>query len=351
MQAQGQAQEKLIDGETYGASNEHYMMMSARKEEKSSQIVLCGHGVRLSVEKGALIVKDGFTHEGHLQAPLTRVLYKGVHEVEAIVILSDKGNMTIDALNWCQSQNIMISIIDFDGNLKQCLTSEPVSNASLRRKQYLASEGEQAANIAYQLLCRKALEQLTLLQSRQLVKDKKDTQARACQIFEDSMKWLDLPDLPRWKDIDYMRTFEGRLSKAYWCVFEKVELKWKKGEIKSIPPHWIKAGIRASYLNKNHGARNATSPFHALLNYAYACLESKVRQALVKQGFDLACAFLHADKLGRDSLVYDLIELYRSKIDALVLDFVGHTTFKKGDLIPVSDGSVRLSPQLAKYWR
>ncbi len=274
MQAQGQAQEKLIDGETYGASNEHYMMMSARKEEKSSQIVLCGHGVRLSVEKGALIVKDGFTHEGHLQAP-----------------------------------------------------------------------------IAYQLLCRKALEQLTLLQSRQLVKDKKDTQARACQIFEDSMKWLDLPDLPRWKDIDYMRTFEGRLSKAYWCVFEKVELKWKKGEIKSIPPHWIKAGIRASYLNKNHGARNATSPFHALLNYAYACLESKVRQALVKQGFDLACAFLHADKLGRDSLVYDLIELYRSKIDALVLDFVGHTTFKKGDLIPVSDGSVRLSPQLAKYWR
>jgi CRISPR/Cas system-associated endonuclease Cas1 len=38
-------------------------------------------------------------------------------------------------------------------------------------------------------------------------------------------------------------------------------------------------------------------------------LESQIRQALAARGFDLACGFLHTDKTGRDSLVYDVMEL------------------------------------------
>jgi CRISPR/Cas system-associated endonuclease Cas1 len=71
-------------------------------------------------------------------------------------------------------------------------------------------------------------------------------------------------------------------------------------------------------LSHNHGARRAVNPVHAALNYCYALLESQCRQALSKQSFDVACGFLHADKLYRDSLVYDLMELYRAKVDSLV---------------------------------
>jgi CRISPR/Cas system-associated endonuclease Cas1 len=94
--------------------------------------------------------------------------------------------------------------------------------------------------------------------------------------------------------------------------------------------------------------RHAVDPTNALLNYAYAVLESQTRQALSRQGFDLACGFLHADAERRDSLVYDLIECERGTVDGLVLDFLAQSTFHAGDFTRVSDGSCRLHPQLAR---
>jgi CRISPR-associated protein Cas1 len=85
-----------------------------------------------------------------------------------------------------------------------------------------------------------------------------------------------------------------------------------------------------------------------VLNYAYAMLEGQCRQALTRLGFDVACGFLHLDKPGRDSLVYDLMECERGSVDGLVLDFFAHATLHYGDVTPVSDGSCRLHPQLAR---
>jgi CRISPR-associated endonuclease Cas1 len=89
-------------------------------------------------------------------------------------------------------------------------------------------------------------------------------------------------------------------------------------------------------------------PANALLNYAYGVLEGQVRQALSARGFDPACGFLHADRPGRDSLVYDLMECERGAVDGLVLDLLARTTFRVGDFTRVSDGSCRLHPQLAR---
>lgn len=54
------------------------------------------------------------------------------------------------------------------------------------------------------------------------------------------------------------------------------------------------------------------------------------RQALSAAGFDLACGFMHADRRGRDALVYDLMELARPSVDDLVLTFL-QATFHAGD--------------------
>jgi CRISPR-associated protein Cas1 len=77
-------------------------------------------------------------------------------------------------------------------------------------------------------------------------------------------------------------------------------------------------------------------------------LEGQCRQALAAEGFDPACGFLHADKQFRDSLVYDLMELYRPMVDALVLTFLGRTTFAYGDMVRASNGQCMLHPQLAR---
>jgi CRISPR/Cas system-associated endonuclease Cas1 len=57
---------------------------------------------------------------------------------------------------------------------------------------------------------------------------------------------------------------------------------------------------------------------------------------------------LHADKQYRDSLVYDLMELYRPAVDALVLTFLGRTTFAYGDMVRASNGQCMLHSQLAR---
>ena len=55
-----------------------------------------------------------------------------------------------------------------------------------------------------------------------------------------------------------------------------------------------------------------------------------------------------ADKQYRDSLVYDLMELFRPAVDALVLTFLGRTTFAYGDMVRASTGQCMLHPQLAR---
>jgi CRISPR-associated protein Cas1 len=105
---------------------------------------------------------------------------------------------------------------------------------------------------------------------------------------------------------------------------------------------------RSSPLSHEAAARHAVEPANAILNYAYAVLEGQTRQALSAAGFDLACGFLHADRHGRDALVYDLMELGRPAIDDHVLTFLQSTMFHAGDFTRVSDGSCRLHPQLGR---
>jgi CRISPR-associated endonuclease Cas1 len=105
---------------------------------------------------------------------------------------------------------------------------------------------------------------------------------------------------------------------------------------------------RSSPLSHEAAARHAVDPANAILNYAYGVLEGQTRQALSAAGFDLACGFLHADRRGRDALVYDLMELERPAVDERVLALLEATTFHAGDFTRVSDGSCRLHPQLAR---
>jgi len=63
----------------------------------------------------------------------------------------------------------------------------------------------------------------------------------------------------------------------------------------------------------------------------------------------VTCGLLHADKNGRDSLVYDLMEVHRPNVDRLVLTLLQQTVLLAGDLTHASDGSCRLHPQFARY--
>ena len=94
--------------------------------------------------------------------------------------------------------------------------------------------------------------------------------------------------------------------------------------------------------------RHASYPVNAMLNYAYAVLESQIRIASVSQGLDPYIGYLHSCRPGRVALVYDLMEPLRPQTDRLVLDFVLSHSFSPSDFALRANGVCRLHPQRAR---
>src|SRR5262249_36108069 len=136
-------------------------------------------------------------------------------------------------------------------------------------------------------------------------------QARGLDALDTALSWLTLPaeQQPPWLGtLDGLRIYEGQAARAYFAAWAGWPLCWGKADGKRVPPHRLSARDRSSPVSPGDNGRRAVDPLNAVLNYAYALLEGQCRQALTQIGFDVACGFLHLDKLGRDSLVYDLME-------------------------------------------
>jgi CRISPR-associated protein Cas1 len=84
---------------------------------------------------------------------------------------------------------------------------------------------------------------------------------------------------------------EGRAAKKYWSALRQV-----------IPEQYGWPGRKG---------RGAQDPVNAALNYGYGILYGQVERALVLAGLDPYGGFIHADRPGKPSLVFDLIEEFR----------------------------------------
>jgi CRISPR-associated endonuclease Cas1 len=335
------------EGNDWRDSGERYERLTARlcERERGGErtLIVAGYGAGLHIERDALIVTEGHTH--HPQTPVVHTLYRGVHGVARIVCLNPQGNCSFPAVHWCAQQDITIVLLDRSGHLLSTLTPDATADARLRRCQYLAQAAGTDVPICQELLRRKLTAQRATLVSHPDLPG----QVHALDVLDTALAWLTLPELPPWlMAVDMVRTYEARTARAYFTAWDGWALRWDKVSAKRLPPHWKVARERSSPLAPNNNARHAVDPLNAIQNYAYALLEGQCRQALTRLGFDVACGFLHLDKSGRDSLVYDLMECDRGTVDGLVLDFLKHTTLHYGDVILSADGSCRLHPQLAR---
>jgi CRISPR-associated endonuclease Cas1 len=107
-------------------------------------------------------------------------------------------------------------------------------------------------------------------------------------------------------------------------------------------------GQRQSFARKKGKNRNATHPVNAILNYAYAILESHVRIQVCAAGFDPRIGFLHSGPTDRSDFVLDLMEPLRPLVDRQIPEFVQAQTFRSADFTIRTDGVCRLNPEMAK---
>ena len=168
-------------------------------------------------------------------------------------------------------------------------------------------------------------------------------------MLKTAIAWFSLAEPPPWlSTLGGLRLYEAKAALAYFAAWKGWPLRWNRKDLYRVPPHWRICGPRNSPVSSGKTARWAIDPLNAALNYAYGVLEGQCQQVLSSQGFDVACGFLHVDKPGRDSLVYDMMECERGTVDGLVLEFLSRHALHYGDITRVKDGSCRLHPEMAK---
>jgi CRISPR-associated protein Cas1 len=150
------------------------------------------------------------------------------------------------------------------------------------------------------------------------------------------------------KSVQALLGVEGRSAKSYFNAWQGLPLRWKGTGRKPIPNDWLKFTARTSVQSTKPQNRNASHPVNAMLNYAYAVLESRVRSEIVAHGYDPMIGYLHSYDKDRAALVFDLMEPLRPVMDRVVLDLVRSQTFEPADFTIRQDGVCRLNPELVR---
>jgi CRISPR-associated protein Cas1 len=124
-------------------------------------------------------------------------------------------------------------------------------------------------------------------------------------------------------------------------------IKWRGTSRRPIPENWHSVGQRSSPYHLG-GNRNAAHPVNAILNYAYAALESEIRIKTISDGYDPTIGIMHEGSDGSSKFIFDLMESERPRIDRAVLEFVRGHVFDPADFVIRSDGVCRLNPKMAR---
>ena len=108
-----------------------------------------------------------------------------------------------------------------------------------------------------------------------------------------------------------IRGVEGRASRVYFAALSLV-----------IPPDLYR-GRRSQH--------PAEDVFNAYLNYCYGILYNEVEKACILAGLDPYIGFLHAERYGKRSFVYDVIEQFRQPVvDRMVITLAVRGRMQRG---------------------
>jgi CRISPR-associated endonuclease Cas1 len=302
-------------------------------------LILNGHGVHLRVHQGALVVRNGFTHYPQKNEEMR--FFPGNRKLPPrIVVLDGDSSISFDVIAWLSRNQIPLVMLNWQGQVVSTVGSvDGPYDPALRAAQHAALTNGVGLELATQRIrdkvkgCQEALLNFWRSPSR-------DAGLQKLQRV-----LIELEDTP--PSFEALRMIEARAALAYFLCWQEVPLQWKGIGRKPIPQEWHRAGLRQGLLIGSN--RHATHPVNAMLNYAYAALESQVRIAVVAHGLDPTVGYLHASYPNRLALVYDLMEPLRPVVDRRVLGIVREHTFSPSDFVVTQRGVCRLHPQLARF--
>lgn len=238
-----------------------------------------------------------------------------------ITIESRGVGISTDVLEACTIRGISISFITKSGDPWGILTSPFLTKTvKTRRAQFEAYRDRRSVTLAKEWASTKIYNQRSLLlyYSKYLKKDSKpiikdiNSAVEKLSVYERSLSAIDgscIDDIR-----DQLMGIEGATSAVYWDAV---------------------SCITGKEVFQGRETRGARDPFNSCLNYGYGILYSSVASCLLRSGLDPFAGFVHADRPGKPSLVFDFIEEFRQPIvDRAVISLFN----KKTDAVTLING-------------
>lgn len=319
----------------------------AKRERSKAPLILCGHGVSLAVDRGTLLIRDGFTH--YPQERLTYRLHRGDKSLPPrLVMLDGTGSLSFDVIAWLAEQNIPLVRIDWTGQATSIIGGSGHVQIPERIQWQIETRNDPARRLAFSCELIRAKLESSLRTLSEVVPDS-SARMTAISRTEAAINRIDGGHIG---SIDDLRMIEAAAAASYFKAWQGLPLIWRSKWKHPVPDAWLTIGPRNT-LGKGGRSlsnRNAKHPMNAALNYAYGMLRSRVHIEAVAAGYDPRRGVMHHDRDDGDAFawVFDMIEPRRAEVDAKILRFMLNTPLTGADFILRADGVCRLAPQLAR---
>lgn len=305
-------------------------------------VVASGYGLKIYVERGHLIIHDGIGRNRR-----TLRLSRATSGLDRLVVIGHAGFITLEALRWIRDVGASFAQIGLDGELITISSAERFHNTKLRRAQARAADSGLGLKAMRHLAAAKVEQQLARVKAMPKLWPRKPNGGRG-QVDVGAVIAHELDKLKSCATLEELRASESVASRWYWQTLAGLPVTFDANWRKAIPDHWRLAGARTSPPSGFKSSRKAATPFHAVVNYGYAILETEATIALQAHGFDPGMGILHTDKRYRGSLAHDLMEPVRPVIDGMVIKLIADRALGRGDVYETREGVCRLGPRLAR---
>jgi CRISPR-associated protein Cas1 len=276
-----------------GSPNHHpFSSRNLPKTIRPGPNAASSRGVLLRVEGGALTIRNGFTHYPQKE---TYRFFKGeLTNPPRIIMLDGSGSISFDVLAWLSEQNVSLIRIDWQGNVQSVLANNGYAANPYRLAWQRETRSDPKRRMAFciDLITRKIEGCIETLE-KSIPRSPAWEQAIKRAYADLTRLECNLP-----YDIVSLRALEAGSAAAYFRAWREIPLQWKGTNQHPIPESWRRIGSRTS-LFKLAGNRNAAHPINAMLNYAYAILESQVRIRSIAEGYDPTLGIMHESREDR----------------------------------------------------
>lgn len=314
------------------------------RQRNPNPLILCGHGVSMRVENNALVIRDGFTYYPQEQN-VQRFFPRDLDLPNRIMLLDGSGTLSFEVLSWLSAQGVSLLRVDRKGEVA-CVASgigfagDP---AKVEWQRQTRADEKRRFQFAADLIRKKLFASINALETYL-------PQSRARDIaLSKTNLGIEKLAVGSFTDMNHIFAIEGECASAYFASWHGLEIRWKSLARRPVPKGWhVYSGRSSLATGVKAENRNASHPLNAMLNYGYAVRLSAMLLQVIADGYDPTFGIMHNGRRAKPAFVLDLIEPERPVVDAAILKLVHEYRFAAADFIIRSNGSCRLSPQLAR---